>query len=1173
MKKKLISNILVAIISVTFLESGIAANAETIITEELIDQNKEWEKTGIEENPDVGLNMFGKERLERYGRGENIDKFTLNTTVDLTEKVGDVSDDRLPSKIDNSDLKFFPVIGDQGRIGSCSSYASTYYLMSYMTNMVMNREGRTEDGQLLAENTFSPRWTYSMVNKGADNGSFVERNLYAIRDIGVLPIKDFKFEFNNLPIDYKEWNMDTELERKAQKYSISKLYNIRFLNTSNITKEDLCRLKKMLLDGYNFTFSKDAGCYMNTVCITTEEKGNKVYQSNLSYTNDKGLIGLTPSDSLGHAMSIVGYDDNVWVDINQDKEVQDSEKGGLKIANSWGGNGFIWLPYSLINETIINGGLQTIIPEVKSDKGIYAYVTLNSSDRSKSNCSILAREIKTAKTYKFTPWNLGGGDPYIGSCGFDGTVDNSDKTFVVDLNRVVPGITSDTLKDYSWSISDSGKNILKEFKIKDEITGNEYSKYFDFMNVNPSDYSKDSACITINTSNTSLINNISVKAVTIGENYGYEGDDVRIIPNVEGGSGNYYYEFNVKKDGEVVAEGASDDADSLVWSNAQKGSNYSVILRVTDKKTKEVRVCTNENLINIYNAISIEDLTVKDVETNKKAEIVLNINNPNPWGKDRGKLYKVTEDGEELVKEFVNLSNRLTYAFIPYEAGEYLYRFKAIIDGKEFIKDFKLTASKTTAEVPDAPRNVVQDGVSSYSCDKVDDDNFNRMYAYYNVVNGELIGIGVFADRSTGRVNLNYKTGYDNDEYVVAYNKRTQTFSAPSEVVSYKENKDNNQSYMEMKLNGINSENFNPEIIGKTINLKPDITGGSANKSYTYTIYNTTNSSSVSYEGSDDGSLSWKPEESDLYIVSLKVRDNETNEEQSVRMNYKINEPLNFNSFTCTKTGFQENFYPFEKMILNSQVTGGAGNLTFTYRVISPEKRCIAVQEGRSSAVWIIPKEGNFTLEAEVTDSEGNSVKKNSNVTAVDIGLTITTPQNLRAEYEDNGKVKLMWDESTTNFFGVKGYEIFCGEEQIGSTTTTEFEVTPKDSLDHYYYVRSYGTTGICSEKAKIFINYLPVVKAYINDNLLKVIGNPVVKCGEKLRFTTNIIGIDKPYKYEVLCENSDGKLCSIISKNDDMEFEWQFEEKGDYILYYYVYNKNDVGNCLIKKEYLIRVI
>ncbi len=115
------------------------------------------------------------------------------------------------------------------------------------------------------------------------------------------------------------------------------------------------------------------------VCVYTDEW---VYNDTLpaqSAHSGEYVISQMGNDSAAHAMTIVGYDDNVCYDINGDGYITtdidingdgrinifDSEYGALRIANSWGtmmfGNGgFIWLPYSLLNEIVPIGGLRRV---------------------------------------------------------------------------------------------------------------------------------------------------------------------------------------------------------------------------------------------------------------------------------------------------------------------------------------------------------------------------------------------------------------------------------------------------------------------------------------------------------------------------------------------------------------------------------------------------------------------------------------------------------------------------------------------------------------------------------------------------------------------------------------------------------------------------------------------
>ena len=60
----------------------------------------------------------------------------------------------------------------------------------------------------------------------------------------------------------------------------------------------------------------------------------------------------------GHAMTIVGYNDEIWTDINGNSVVDYGEMGAFKLVNSWGtqyaNDGFIWLAYDSLNKVPLN---------------------------------------------------------------------------------------------------------------------------------------------------------------------------------------------------------------------------------------------------------------------------------------------------------------------------------------------------------------------------------------------------------------------------------------------------------------------------------------------------------------------------------------------------------------------------------------------------------------------------------------------------------------------------------------------------------------------------------------------------------------------------------------------------------------------------------------------------
>ena len=92
----------------------------------------------------------------------------------------------IPSAVDLSTSKYFPKIGSQGYIGSCASWATTYYQFTYEANK-LNNITTTED------NSYSPRWTYNFVNSGYDNGSTVIENYEILKNQGAVKLSDYPY--------------------------------------------------------------------------------------------------------------------------------------------------------------------------------------------------------------------------------------------------------------------------------------------------------------------------------------------------------------------------------------------------------------------------------------------------------------------------------------------------------------------------------------------------------------------------------------------------------------------------------------------------------------------------------------------------------------------------------------------------------------------------------------------------------------------------------------------------------------------------------------------------------------------------------------------------------------------------------------------------------------------
>ncbi|WP_297466394.1 C1 family peptidase [Thermococcus sp.] len=90
----------------------------------------------------------------------------------------------LPKSVVNT--VYLPPIGDQGYVGSCNAWSSTYYVWTYMLNWWRNNPFPTNPHDIM-----NPTFTYNLINGGEDQGSFPEDAMNLISTIGAVPESDF----------------------------------------------------------------------------------------------------------------------------------------------------------------------------------------------------------------------------------------------------------------------------------------------------------------------------------------------------------------------------------------------------------------------------------------------------------------------------------------------------------------------------------------------------------------------------------------------------------------------------------------------------------------------------------------------------------------------------------------------------------------------------------------------------------------------------------------------------------------------------------------------------------------------------------------------------------------------------------------------------------------------
>lgn len=226
----------------------------------------------------------------------------------------------LPSSIDNSTSEYFPPIGNQGEMGSCAGWATTYYQYTYEVNKLRNV---TTD----SSNIYSPAWTYNYINGGSNCATYLSDAYDILKNQGAMKLADFPHPTTESAYSFN-WSTDVQKMTTALHYRVSPYY------VSCYTSSNISNIKQQLANG------KVGVVWTNSSGWTKKKTTNNEYI----------IVRGSSSGNGGHFMTVVGYDDNITVNINGE-----TMKGAFKLANSWGtdrdNNGFVWVAYDALNSS------------------------------------------------------------------------------------------------------------------------------------------------------------------------------------------------------------------------------------------------------------------------------------------------------------------------------------------------------------------------------------------------------------------------------------------------------------------------------------------------------------------------------------------------------------------------------------------------------------------------------------------------------------------------------------------------------------------------------------------------------------------------------------------------------------------------------------------------------
>lgn len=394
----------------------------------------------------LGLSRINQERSNKGQTklsGESASLPGQDTAVEEEVDYGGA----LPTSVDNSTLPAFPAIGSQS-LGSCVGWAMGYYQFSHNTGLAMGWNNKTTSSKRC-----SPKFVYNMINDGLDNGSYFSDAFGLLQKHGCIPNDNFPEDG-----DYRAWNTNPDLWRGALSYRTN---TVQYVNNVD-TATGLEQMKQLLNNGYVLTY----GTYIDSWQYTTIKADPAAATNPLA---GQAVLLYMNGSSGGHAMTVVGYDDTAWTDINSNSVVDNGELGVFKVANSWGTNwknkGYIYVPYDALKAVSgVSGGpsagrkpafMSNMVYHlpVKASGGVaytpklLAKFTINHALRNQMSLKFgSATSTSTAPSSTITPFammNKGGGHAFNGTVVMDVTdlpvASSTDKSFYLTVTDNASG--------------------------------------------------------------------------------------------------------------------------------------------------------------------------------------------------------------------------------------------------------------------------------------------------------------------------------------------------------------------------------------------------------------------------------------------------------------------------------------------------------------------------------------------------------------------------------------------------------------------------------------------------------------------------------------------------------------------------------------------------------------
>lgn len=952
------------------------------------------------------------------------DAIQVNSIEEYYEAVGEknpLGDDgtavqpSLSSAVDNStneNAKYFPPIVSQLG-GSCTCYAFIYNLGSYTINQARGTDASQSKNQLC------PLFVYNMTRSTSSTGVGTSQNNAnrVIKNIGVPTADVAPISYNYSNYAYT-WYPTEEIWTSAVNHRIGSAIQLRDIPhtgtpITSANDPDLDLLKTTLSYGKIVAFATAFSTFNYTVIPPqSPSHAGEAAVDRCDYYVSNGSGGRNYG---GHAMVIVGYDDNIWIDVNRDGKKQTGEYGAFKIANSHGtgykNSGFVWVAYDALNSessvitdedqervnaaidagTMTGNKIQnqyreeffwysnycytyTASSDNSESSGCQLVTTLNTSDRGDVSMVIAATKKSTGERSSYTvePFNI---TNWSTAYALDGSQNATDGTIVTDLNNVISNISRDTIDDYTWSVVIEDKDASSA-----PLTVKDLRVTSDGVEILTAEVEND---VLDGISKTYMLDAsmpLKITDFTVSKNSPVSLTEyIGLSATATGGSGNYQYRFGSIFNGKEYeinggykeyASATLNGFSYLISSGNGSGTaeavgTHTLFVDIKDTETGAVVRKTIENY-------QVKPLTIKSFTADKVSpqsvgtaiELNAEVEYEATYRYNTYKFYTIKDGVETCISQFYT-GTKYSFTWTPKEAGTYTLKY--------YIRDN--LGQEATATMDYVVKD--QKSVIYYK-----NDYWDQAYIHYKVGNGEWTAVpGVKMENNTSGNGYTWKYTIDlgsADGATVCFNNGNGSWDSQNGanysvgIGSYGFKNGNKEELQE----GISLNVFADRAVGGTYNksvFTAEAENGTAPYTYQFVILDKgTTPSDYSYATVSGNTYEYTPYSAREYTIFVKVTDAE-GKTAKTSMDYTV-EGHKWGDFTATadnhKVGtrvkLQAEYINFQPDSYNS----------YSFAI---EKNGTKTEYGTGAKgylEWIPQEEGIYTITARFHSFAGATYEK-----------------------------------------------------------------------------------------------------------------------------------------------------------------------------------------------------